>query len=118
MSECVHGCACMCMSVHVRVALCVCVCVWCVRVCGVCMCVVCVRVCLCKRVCVCMYVCALDKEASGARSWFVAQCYGKTCTTLACSEVGWCYCFCYLYCWVFVSTKHTMEHVRCRTQFE
>ena len=33
--------------------------------------------------------CALDKEPSGAGSWFVTQCYGKTCTTMACSEAGW-----------------------------
>ena len=32
-------------------------------------------VCVCVCVNVCMYVCALDKEPSGAGSWFVAQCY-------------------------------------------
>ena len=96
MHTCMHAGARTCMCLCVRLCLCV----------SLCVCVYVVTVCASLHVCVCM--CALDKAPNGAGSWFVAQCYDKTCATLAGSEVGFYYCYCYWCYWVFVSTKYLM----------
>ena len=44
--------------------------------------------CVCVCVCVCVRARAFYKALNYATSWFVAQCYDKTCASLAHGEMG------------------------------